>query len=369
MGRRGPTALCVLALFASGCSSGEDARSETTSRADVRRMMEYVRSEGAPGVVTLVRNRSGTWRGATGVAVLQPRRRMRADDRFRIASVTKTFVATVVLQLVGEGRLGLDDTVERLLPGVLPQGSEITIRQLLNHTSGLYNFTDDKRAQARFVRNIRIVFSPRETVAIAASRPLSFAPGTSWAYSNTGYQVLGLIIERTSNEPLAQALTRRIFEPLRLRHTSFEPLPRLSETVAHGYALPGGEIPLTRDRPRDVTQSSAGGAWAAGAIVSNVDDIARFYHALFGGEVLRRDLLRELERTVPADRARAGLGVFRTPVACGYAWGHGGAFPGYLTQVLVSKDGSHVVVMAANGDSSRVGRALEASARNAYCTS
>jgi D-alanyl-D-alanine carboxypeptidase len=91
--------------------------------------------------------------------------------------------------------------------------------------------------------------------------------------------------------------------------------------------LPGGEIPLTRDRPRDVTQSAAGGAWAAGAIVSNVEDIARFYHALFSGELLRRDLLSELERTVPADGARAGLGVFRTPVACGYAWATAAPFP------------------------------------------
>jgi D-alanyl-D-alanine carboxypeptidase len=334
-------------------------------------MIEYVRSEGAPGAVWLVRNRSGTWRGAAGMAVLQPRRRMRPGDRVRVASVTKTFVATVVLQLVGEGRLRLNDTVERRLPGVLPEGRRITVRQLLNHTSGLYDYIDDARFQARFLRDIRLVVPPRQTVAIAASHPLRFAPGTSWAYSNTGYQILGLMIERVTHEPLGRVLGRRLFEPLFLRHTSFEHRPSVPEPVAHGYALPYGQLQLQGRRRVDVTWSAGGGAWADGAIVSNVDDVVRFYGALFSGRLLRRDLLREMERLVETDLPvrRAGLGVFRSELACGFAWGHEGAMPGYLTQVLVSKDGSHVVVMAANGDSMRVAGAIAASARNAYCTS
>jgi D-alanyl-D-alanine carboxypeptidase len=363
-------ALCMFAVLGSGCASGEADR-RAAARPDVQRMIEYVRSEGAVGVVSLTRNRSGTWRGAAGMAVLQPPRRMRPGDRFRVASVTKTFVATVVLQLVGEGRLRLNDTVERRLPGLLPQGRRITLRQLLNHTSGLYDFVDDARFQARFLRDIRLVVPPRQTVGIAAARPLRFAPGTGWAYSNTGYQILGLMIERVTHEPLKQALTRRIFEPLALRHTSFEPRPSLPEPVAHGYALHGGQLPIPYGRRLDVTQSAGGGAWADGAIVSNVDDIARFYGALFSGKLLRRDLLREMERPVETDLPvrRAGLGVFRSALACGYAWGHEGAMPGYLTQALVSKDGSRVVVMAANGDSTHVAGALAASARNAYCTS
>jgi D-alanyl-D-alanine carboxypeptidase len=325
-----------------------------------------VRSEGAPGVVALARNRSGSWQGASGVAVLQPRRRMRPREHFRVASVTKTFVATVVLQLVAEGRLGLDDTVERRLPGLLPQGRRITVRQLLNHTSGLYDYLDDPHARARFVGDVH----PRQTVAIAASRPLRFAPGTSWAYSNSGYQILGLMIERATGEPLRRVLALRIFAPLGLRHTSFEPPPRLREQVAHGYTSPGGQAPSARDRPRDVTQNADDGTWADGAIVSNVDDLARFYSALLKGRLLRRGLLHEMQRTVPTDfGVRAGLGLFRMRLPCGYAWGHGGGMAGYLTLVLASKDGSHVVVMAANGDGRRVGSALDASARNAYCTS
>jgi CubicO group peptidase (beta-lactamase class C family) len=180
------------------------------------------------------------------MAVLRPARRMRPGERFRVASVTKTFVATVVLQLVGEGRLGLDESVERHLPGLLPQGRRITVRQLLNHTSGLYDYLEDAPAQARFVGDVR----PRQTVALAASRPLGFAPGTSWAYSNTGYQILGLMIERATREPLGRVLARRIFVPLDLRHTSFEPPPRVPKRVAHGYASTGGQAPLARNLGR-----------------------------------------------------------------------------------------------------------------------
>lgn len=121
VGRRGSAALWILAVLASGCS-GNDADRSGATRPEVQRMLEYVHSEGAPGVSALVRDRSGTWRGSAGLAVLQPRRTMRPVDRFRVASVTKTFVATVVLQLVAEGRLRLNDTVERRLPGAVPQG-------------------------------------------------------------------------------------------------------------------------------------------------------------------------------------------------------------------------------------------------------
>jgi CubicO group peptidase (beta-lactamase class C family) len=241
VGRRGSAALWILAVLASGCS-GNDADRSGATRPEVQRMLEYVHSEGAPGVSALVRDRSGTCRGSAGLAVLQPRRTMRPVDRFRIASVTKTFVATVLLQLVAEGRLRLNDTVERRLPAAVPQGRRITVRQLLNHTSGLYDYIDDPASR-------------RDSAATCA---LSCRRASRW-----------------------------------------------------------------RSRSRT-------------------------------------DLV---SRPVPA------VGIFRTELACGYAWGHDGAMPGYLTRVLASKDGSHVVVMAANGDSMRVGGALAASATNAYCTS
>jgi D-alanyl-D-alanine carboxypeptidase len=361
-------ALVLLMLTVAGCSDSDTGSS--VARPDLQRTLEYVTSEGTPGVVAAVRDRSGTWHGAAGLAVLHPRRAMQKADRFRIASVTKPFVAAVVLQLVDERRLALNETVERRLPGLLPQGSRITIRQLLNHTSGLFNFTDDERFRARLGRNLRLVVPPRQEIAIAASRPPVFPPGSDWAYSNTGYQVLGLIVERVTGRELGKVLEQRIFGPLALRHTSFEPGPSLKEPIAHGYALPGGEIPTPGGRPRDVTQSAGGGAWAAGAIVSNTDDLARFFGALLGGKVVSRERLRQMMTTVSVNSGlQYGLGLYRTHVTCGYAWGHDGGIHGFLTQVLAGRDGSRVVVMAANGDSDAVGRALSASAQTAYCTS
>ena len=363
--------LVVLAISAGGCSGDDAEPPSPVARPDLQRTIEYVHSEGAPGVVALVRNASGTWRGAAGNAVLEPRRAMRPGDRFRIASVTKTFIAAVLLQLIDEGRLELDDTVERRLPGVLRHGREITLRQLLNHTSGLFNFTDDERFIARLRRDLGSVMTPRATVASANSRPLGFKPGTNWAYSNSGYQVLGLIIEQTDRQATPRVLSERLFEPLGLSSTSFEPSPGVPNGIAHGYSLPDGEFPLGPTRPRDVTTSVLGGAaWAAGGIVSNIDDVARFYRLLLAGRLLSPRSLRELRRTVRVDPStRVGLGIFRSQVSCGYTWGHDGGMPGYLTHVRTNKDGSHLVVVAANGEGRHVGGAVEAAATTAYCTS
>jgi D-alanyl-D-alanine carboxypeptidase len=367
--RRRSAAVSAIAVCLTACSGDDSERPAASSRPDLRRMADYVRSEGAPGVVLLVRNRSGTWRATSGLAVLEPPRPIRATDRFRVASITKTFTAALVLQLVGEGRLALDDRIDRRFPGVVPPGRRITIRQLLNHTSGLYDYVKDRSLRARFLRDLRLVVPPREQISIALSHPPDFRPGTDWGYSNTGYEVLGLLVERVTGESLGRVLARQIFEPLRLRDTSLEAAPRVPDSIARGYALPGVGSPLARDRPREVTESLDGGAWADGALVSTPDDLARFYGALFAGKLVRPKLLREMRRTVPGDFGGSGLGIFRLTLPCGFAWGHGGSMEGYRTEVLVSRDGVHAVVMIANGNSDRVARALRAGAVNAYCTS
>jgi D-alanyl-D-alanine carboxypeptidase len=179
------------------------------------------------------------------------------------------------------------------------------------------------------------------------------------------------MIERLTGEPLGWALAQRIFEPLQLRNTTFSWHPPGLKHMAHGYALMGSDLPLPNGRPRDVTRAGLHDGWASAAIVSNVDDLADFYSALFGGKLLRRELLNEMQQTVPTDSPglRAGLGTFRYPVACGYAWGHGGNALGYSDHVLTSKDGLHVVVVAANGWSPEYQRTLEDAAKAAYCMS
>ena len=371
MRRVATTAFCAVATLA-GCTGESTESTEPPAAAERRefaRMAEYVRSEGAPGAVLFVRRGGRTWRAASGLAVLDPPLTMNARARFRVGSVTKTFTAAIVLQLVGEGRLALDDRIDRVLPGVVPPSRRITVRQLLNHTSGLYDFVEDREFRARFLRDLRLVVPPREQISIALSRPAGPRPVTESSYSNSGYQVLGLLVERVTGESLGRVLARRIFDPLRLRDTSFETTPRVPVAIAHGYALPGVGSPLARDEPRDVTRSVDGGAWAAGALVSTPDDLARFYGALFGGRLVPSALLREMTRTVPGDSGASGLGIFRYELRCGIAWGHSGSMVGYVGQVLVSRDGRRGVVALANANDQRVAGAVRATATNAYCRS
>jgi D-alanyl-D-alanine carboxypeptidase len=157
--------------------------------AALQRQLDGVLETGAPGVVALVRSGQQTWQGASGLGDLGAKRPARAGDRFRIGSVTKSFVATVALQLVGEDKLGLDDHLARWLPGLVPNGDHITVRQLLNHTSGLYDYSDDLPEPPGS-------FQPRELVAIATRHRPLFAPGKRFSYSNTNYILAGLVIER-----------------------------------------------------------------------------------------------------------------------------------------------------------------------------
>jgi D-alanyl-D-alanine carboxypeptidase len=173
--------------------------------------------------------------------------------------ITKTFVSTVALQLVGEGRLSLDDTVEQWLPGLIPGGEQITVRQLLNHTSGLFNYTDDEAFISEVLTNPLQPHTPQQLITLANSYPPRFPAGTSWSYSNTGYIVAGLILERVTHQSMSQLIQQRITRPLRLRLTSLpERSPDIQGYHARGYfpqALTGGGYV-------DVTRLSPTVAWA-----------------------------------------------------------------------------------------------------------
>ena len=215
--------LALLALAAAPAAAAGAERDRPAGRAaKLQRALDRVVAAGAPGTLALVRERDRTIRLASGYADLKVRRPMRSTDRFRMGSVTKTFVATVVLQLVSEGRLSLTDTIEDRLPGLVPNGQAITVRQLLNMTSGLFDYPKDPRIFAPFLQGgLAHAWAPRELVAVATSQAPLFAPGTGYAYCNTCYVLLGLMIEATSDKPLKAELRQRILRPLRLRATSF----------------------------------------------------------------------------------------------------------------------------------------------------
>jgi D-alanyl-D-alanine carboxypeptidase len=280
---------------------------------------------------------------AAGHADVARRTKARPDHRFWVGSVTKTFVATVVMQLVAEGKLALDDTVERRLPGRLRSGRQIRIRHLLNHTSGLPDYMRLEPWASAVSRNPRVVIPARRLVASAAALPLEFRPGSRASYSNTNYLVLGEILERVTGRTLARLLRKRIIVPLGLKATAFESgRRRLSENQMHGYDVTG-------PRPRDVSLHRLGGPWADGGLVSSARDLATFFGALLRGKVVPPRLVAEMQKVVPGSHGE-GMGLYRLGSPCGrWFYGHTGGTPGYLTFVAGTRDGRRLYVMAVNG--------------------
>lgn len=337
---RGLAASVVLALLLAAGSAAAPVSGDSLAPT-LRKDMEDLVAAGVPGVVVLVRREGRTVRLASGYSNLEKKTPMRVGDRFRIGSVTKSFVATVVLQLVGEGKLSLDDSIERWLPGLVPNGGKITVRQLLGHQSGLFDYLSDESVLKPYLGgNLGYVWTPPKLIAVSAAHPPLFEAGAKVSYSNTNYIVLGLIVEAATKDTIKAQLRQRIFGPLGLRSTLLATSQHIPGAHAHGY-LVNGKNPL-----QDVTLVSPSYAWTAGAIVSTASDIARFYRALLGGQLLSPDLLQAMKPTTN----RIGLGLFQTPSACGgpNLIGHDGALAAYLTLAFNSKDSKRQLVVLVN---------------------
>ncbi len=339
------------------------AQASTPAPPTLRSLLNTVAKAGSPGVVAVVRDGSTTFHFVAGVANRKTRAPMQTDNRFRVGSITKSFVAALVLQLIGRGNLSFGDSVESLLPGVVPGGSQITVRQLLQHTTGLYDYVSDPQVFAPYLKGtLGYVWTPHALLGVAFSHPPLFKPGTRWSYSNTNYILLGLIVQAVTGKTLGAELSRRIFRPLGLDATSFEAGRRVPAPAAHGYYL-----------DRDVTTLSGSWAWAAGAIVSTADDVAAFYRALFSGKVVPPALLRTMVSTVPTRSGPDGygLGLLRLETPCGPAFGHNGLVPGYASFAISSPDGRRqaVILMTVTSFpvSSRLNDAENAFLARAYC--
>jgi D-alanyl-D-alanine carboxypeptidase len=298
---------------------------------------------GAPGALVYVRTPTGVRSAAAGFANLAPRATMRTSHRYRVASVTKTFVSTVVLQLEAEGKLRVDDSVERWLPGLVPNGTSISLRELLNHTSGLFDFNEDQQFGAAILANPGRQWAPRELLAFALAHSALFAPGTNWSYSNTNYILLGLVIEAVTGHKLAGELQTRILGPLALGATSFPTGISIDGSFAHGYVrlAPGGDLIDTTP----VLDPSF--SWAAGGIVSNAGDLTKFFSSLLKGRLLPAAQLKEM-KTGSRVSGVYGLGLRMSTTKCGRVFGHDGAFPGYRTIVWATSSGRRVAVVMIN---------------------
>ncbi|MEU1415222.1 serine hydrolase domain-containing protein [Streptomyces sp. NPDC005731] len=320
----------------------------------VRQAVRQLTRAGLPGAVALVQDHGRTAMAAAGYADLATKRPMSTADHLRIGSNTKVFTATLVLQLVAEGRLGLDDTVQQLLPNIIKGGDHITVRQLLNHTSGLYPFEQDPAFAAPYLHGDAGYYrSPRRLVALANAHAPLFKPGTKFSYSNTNYFLLGLIIEKITHHSYKQALNHRIIQPLGLRDTQL-PVRSLNipEPAAHGYLLsqPGRA-------PRDITSAiSPSTTWAAGALTSTVNDLARFDRALLTGKLLPKAQLNEMMKlgpykVDPTDPTKGyGLGLEKVRLCGVTMWGHTGNVLGTQTNAFTSTDGTRQLVLATNAD-------------------
>jgi D-alanyl-D-alanine carboxypeptidase len=337
-----PFVMLALVMAPSSADSGRADRHPDRGLQDA---LNAVVSSGVSGLEVRIDNGSRMWTRASGAAVLAAQVPWRPGETFRAGSVTKTFVATVALQLVDSGRLRLRDPVDRWLPGVVPNGKHITLRQLLQQTSGLYDFIYDEQLASEYTADPSRSYSPREVVAFGLSHPPLFPPGTSWAYSNTNYVLTGMILERVTGHTVGSLLRSRIIRPLHLRHTFLATSGVIPVEHAHGYLPISGP-----ERFLDVTDWNPTWAGASGALVSTTNDLRRFYQALLSGHLLRHRTLAKMESTVasPAVPGSAyGMGLFSMDTPCGRVWGHTGDIFGYSTMAFSNRRGTRSVVIAA----------------------
>jgi D-alanyl-D-alanine carboxypeptidase len=314
-----------------------------------------------PGVsLTVERDGEPIYAGTAGVASTEQQTPLTARHRFRLGSVAKPFAATVVLQLVEEGVLSLDDTVAKWLDdpavGRIPNVDRITLRQLLNHTSGIYDYADEADSPLWQVYlgsnpDWSKVWTLPELLAFAdgANHAPYFEPGVSWAYSNTGYVLLGLIVEQATGHRLADELRDRVFEPLGLKETF----------LAEGGTIPDGAVDCYQALDGDlvnVTEINLSWAWACGWVVSSMADFARFGRAVLDKELLSPVSSKEMFGFVPDPRFEAigwGMGVWSGATSHGDMVGLGGDGPGFTANLsrLVSEDLTiAILINTAGGD-------------------
>ncbi|WP_406202589.1 serine hydrolase domain-containing protein [Kitasatospora sp. NBC_01560] len=330
---------------------------------------KLVKDDGMPAALASVKGRDGRTRNYTaGVGDLATGAKVPMDGQVRIGSNTKPFTAVAVLQLVAEGKVGLDSPVETYLPGLLRgdgiDGRNITVRQLLQHTSGLPEYVDT----ATILDGATRYYEPRELLDAALAQKAHFAPGTRWEYCNTNYLMAGLIIQKVTGRPLGEEINRRIVDRVGLRHTYFPTPGDMSIHEAH----PKGYHQEADGSFRDYTELDPSWGWAAGAVVSTSSDLNSFYAALLGGRLLPAAQLAEMRTTVPADEVapgvRYGLGLMSRPLSCGGVyWGHGGTIPGYDTAGGATDDGHAVSITVTMIPGDAVKQHVAATVDSALC--
>lgn len=338
-------------------------------------LKRVVQTEGGPpGVIALIERRGERRRTIkAGFANLTPQERPKPNDHMRIASVAKAFSGAVSLSLVEEGLLTLDTTIGERLPDLPSAWHAVTLRQLLNHTSGVPDYTQSPDFQATASANPQGYLAPRQLLGFVADRPLNFAPGSEYRYSNSDNIIVGLMAEAATGTPYETLLATRVYAPLRLKDTSLPNTSAMPEPFIHGFDITFGEP------PEDIsTAINPSGAWASGGIVSTPADLNRFVRGYIGGQLFGKEVraqqfqFRRGNSDPPGPGSNfAGLAIFKYRTNCGTIFGHTGSFPGYTQFIAAKRNGQVSVTVAANEqilpDEPAVYGALVKAERHAVC--
>ncbi|GGM40958.1 serine hydrolase [Longimycelium tulufanense] len=359
--------LVAAGLLVAPTATATTATTQETGLAQVdRAILQKIADEAVrgapPGVIVRVDDRrQGTIRVRSGLADLDTGRPVTPNSHYRVGSITKTFTAVVVLQLVHEGHLSLDDKVDKILPGMVRGSDKIAVRHLLNHTNGLYTIPDTELAK-RMLSDPKqpttaadlVAYGNRKGAAPSPDGSWGFEPGTKQVYNNLAFNVLGLIAEKVTGQSLTSLYQQRILRPLHLHGTSLPSTHQLPRPHARGYTeWKQWDVPFG-----DFTDWHPSWGGAAGGIVSTTKDLNRFYRALVQGRLLPPQLLKEMRTPFsgPSHLGKYGFALAIEDLSCGVTVnGHGGGVPGFESLSLTSQDGSRQISVSVNylGDGPR----------------
>ena len=329
-------------------AGAQRAAAQADTRAKLQRQIDALVAAplGPPGGVVTLRRGSRTTVLTAGVSDVATGRRPRGTDHMRIASAAKAFSGAVVFKLVSRGRIRLGSTIGEVLPGLPRAWRRVTVRRMLNHTSGLPDYTQSDGFRKHFGTDPGGFVSPQRVIGWVRQDPLVFRPGSRYEYSNTDNIVIGLMAQKVTGRPYGRLLKRFVFRPLSLGETSFPTTVGLPRPFLHGYLTETGAP------PEDVSELlNPSGAWASGAIVSTPLELGTFIRGLLGGRLFSAELQSRQLRFVRGGRSSppgpgansAGLAVFRYRTRCGTVYGHTGNYPGYVQFMAATRDGRRSV--------------------------
>ncbi|GAA1938172.1 hypothetical protein GCM10009837_75530 [Streptomyces durmitorensis] len=348
--------LPLVALLAAACLAGlvqapaRAADAPADDHRSLRRQLQELTTApgGPPGAMAVLKRGSRTEVYRAGVAETGSDRPVDVDDHMRIASTAKAYSGAVALQLVDRGELRLNDTIGKVLPHLPRAWHRVTLRQLLNHTSGMPDFSDDPEFLALVTEDPRRRFDSRRLLDFVADEPLGFRPGARYAYSNSDNIAVALMAEAATDCRYEDLLAQLVHQPLGLRRTSLPQGYRMPDPYMHGYDV------TPPNPPEDVSEVlSASGVWASGGIISTPKDMTAFIRGYAGGKLIsdrtRRQQLNWVNgASEPAGpgKNKAGLAIFRYTTRCGVVYGHTGNFPGYTQLIAATPDGKRSLTVS-----------------------